>query len=184
MRTKETKFPFNMYRTSGETVVVAPHAHERAMEICEVVSGRVEIQVGTEFVEAGAGDFVYVPPTMMFGVKAIDGTASVRGMVFDTAILEANMDRFDTEILYMFRVQSKSRAAVFTEGHPVHSTLAVYMEQSYEEYSTKDVCYMLPIRANIYLMMTALLLRLERRTRPYALSQRSQASPGYRLYRA
>lgn len=157
MKTKETKFPFNMYRTSGSAIVVTPHAHERAMEICEVVSGRVQIQVGTEFVEAGAGDFVYVPPTMMFGVTALEGTASVRGMVFDTAILEANMDRFDTEILYMFRVQSKSRAAVFTEGHPVHSTLAVYMEQSYEEYSTKDVCYMLPIRANIYLMMTALL---------------------------
>ncbi len=157
MRTKEAKFPFNMYRAQGEDRIIYPRMNDRAMEICEVTSGTVLVQVGTEFVEASVGDFVYVPPTMMFGVSAIDGTASVRGMVFDTAILEANMDKFDTEILYMFRVQSKSRAAVFKEGHPVHTTLAVYMEQSYEEYSTKDVCYMLPIRANIYLMMTALL---------------------------
>jgi AraC-like DNA-binding protein len=31
------------------------------------------------------------------------------------------------------------------------------MQESYDEYVSKDVCYNLPIRANIYLMMTSLL---------------------------
>ena len=31
------------------------------------------------------------------------------------------------------------------------------LNKTYEEYLAKDVCYKLPIRANIYLMMTALL---------------------------
>jgi AraC-like DNA-binding protein len=78
-------------------------------------------------------------------------------MVFDSSIIEVNMENFDTEIFYMFYVQSKNKIVVFEEGHPVHATLSQYMQESYDEYISKDVCYKLPIRANIYLMMTSLL---------------------------
>ena len=78
-------------------------------------------------------------------------------MVFDSSIIEANMENFDTEIFYMFYVQSKNKIVVFDKGHPVYKTLKKYMQESYDEYVSKDVCYKLPIRANIYLMMTALL---------------------------
>ncbi len=153
---EDLKFPFKMYSIQGDGIICTGF-HERAMEIIEITSGKVLVQIGTEFAEAKAGDFLYVPPTMVFRVDAVDGEAGMRSMVFDSSIIEINMENFDTEIFYMFYVQSKNKIVVFGEGHPVHDTLSKYMQESYDEYVSKDVCYKLPIRANIYLMMTALL---------------------------
>ena len=153
---EDLKFPFKMYSIQGDGIICAGF-HERAMEIIEITSGKVFVQIGTEFAEAKAGDFLYVPPTMVFRVEARDGEAGMRSMVFDSSIIEINMENFDTEIFYMFYVQSKNKIVVFEEGHPVYATLSQYMQESYDEYISKDVCYKLPIRANIYLMMTAYL---------------------------
>ena len=157
MRADYTKFPFKMYAVSGEGRLVNSAIHERSMEIIEILSGDVDVQVGTELLSATVGDFVYIPPSMVYRLTAVDGQASVRAMVFDSSILEENMENFDSEIFYMFDVQSKNRISLFREGHPVYATLSHYMAESYDEYVSKDVCYKLPIRANIYLMMTALL---------------------------
>lgn len=153
---EDLKFPFKMYSVQGDGIICTGF-HERAMEIIEITSGKATIQIGTEFAEAKAGDFLYVPPTMVFKVEALEGEAGMRSMVFDSSIIEENMENFDTEIFYMFYVQSKNKIVVFEKGHPVYKTLAKYMQESYDEYVSKDVCYKLPIRANIYLMMTALL---------------------------
>ena len=153
---EDLKFPFKMYSVQGDGIICTGF-HERAMEIIEITSGKVLVQIGTEFAEAKAGEFLYVPPTMVFRVDAVDGEAGMRSMVFDSSIIEINMENFDTEIFYMFYVQSKNKIVVFGDGHPVHDTLSKYMQESYDEYVSKDVCYKLPIRANIYLMMTALL---------------------------
>lgn len=153
---EDLRFPFKMYSVSGDGIICTGF-HERAMEIIEITSGNVMVQIGTEFAEAHAGDFLYVPPTMVFKIEAIEGEAGMRSMVFDSSIIEANMENFDTEIFYMFYVQSKNKIVVFDKGHPVYKTLKKYMQESYDEYVSKDVCYKLPIRANIYLMMTALL---------------------------
>ena len=157
MKKTDSKFPFSMYAESGEGRLVNARTHESSMEIIEVLSGSVKIQIGTEIVEASAGYFVYVPPTLVFRVDAVSERASIRAMVFDTSILEANMENFDTEVFYMFYLQSKNKVTPFKQGHPVYETLRKYMQESYDEYVAKDVCYKLPIRANIYLMMTALL---------------------------
>ena len=153
---EDLKFPFKMYSVQGDGIICTGF-HERVMEIIEITSGKATVQIGTEFAEAKAGDFLYVPPTMVFKVEALEGEAGMRSMVFDSSIIEENMENFDTEIFYMFYVQSKNKIVVFEKGHPVHKTLAKYMQESYDEYVSKDVCYKLPIRANIYLMMTALL---------------------------
>ena len=94
---------------------------------------------------------------MIFRAEAVDGTSAVRGLIFNSSILEENMQSFDTELLYMFYIQSRNKIAVFGEGHPVHFILCRFMQEAYDEYTAKDVCYKLPIRASIYLMMTALL---------------------------
>ena len=153
---EDLRFPFKMYSVSGDGIICTGF-HERAMEIIEITSGKVMVQIGTEFAEAKAGDFLYVPPTMVFKIEATEGEAGMRSMVFDSSIIEANMENFDTEIFYMFYVQSKNKIVVFDKEHPVYKTLKKYMQESYDEYVSKDVCYKLPIRANIYLMMTALL---------------------------
>ena len=76
---------------------------------------------------------------------------------FDSDIIETNMENFDTEIFYMFYIQSRGRVTVFRSEHPIYNTLRASMDEAYEEYISKDVCYKLPIRANIYQSMTALL---------------------------
>ena len=153
---EESKFPLRIYSASGEGIIVSGY-HPESMEIIEIVGGSVKVEIGTETVEAARGDFLYVPPTMVFRAIATECTASIRGMVFDSSIIEENMENFDTEIFYMFYVQSKNRITVFKEGHPIYPTLVSAMNDSYDEYISKDVCYKLPIRANVYRIMTSLL---------------------------
>ena len=157
MMSDDTKFPFSMYRESGEGRIINSRSHKSAMEIVEVTHGSLNVQIGTEFIEAKTGDFLYVPPTMVFRADSCGGKATVRGMIFDMSIIEDNLENFDSEIFYMFYVQSKNKIAVFTAEHPVYPTLKRFMQESYDEYATKDICYKLPIRANIYKIMTALL---------------------------
>ncbi len=153
----DTGFPFKMYAKSGEGRLINSAIHEKSMEIIEVLSGNVNIRIGTELLPATAGDFVYVPPTAVYRVDTVDGSAAIRGMSFDAAIIRNNMENFDEEVFYMFDVQSRNRISIFRQGHPVYPTLSHYMSESHDEFVSKDVCYKLPIRANIYLMVTALL---------------------------
>ncbi len=157
MKNAEAKFPFSMYAASGEGRLVNSRTNPHGMEIVEILYGEVNIQIGTKIISAAAGDFVYVPPSLVYRVDSSDSRASIRGMVFDASILEENMENFDAEVFYMFYLQSKNKLSAFRKGHPVYETLEKYMQNSHDEYIGKDVCYKLPIRANIYLMMTALL---------------------------
>lgn len=157
MKHQDSRFPFEMYSISGNGSLVPARYSETKMEIVEVTAGNVKIQIGTECIDASVGDFLYVPHGLVYKADASEGYASVRGMIFDTSIIEANMVNYETEILYMFYVQSENKIKIFKEGHPIHDILSRCMSDSYEEYLAKDVCYKLPIRANIYLSMTALL---------------------------
>ena len=154
---QDSRFPFEMYSISGNETLVPARYSATKMEIVQVTAGNVKIQIGTECIDASVGDFLYVPHGLVYKADASEGYASVRGMIFDTSIIEANMVNYETEILYMFYVQSENKIKIFKEGHPIHSMLSRCMSDSYEEYLAKDVCYKLPIRANIYLSMTALL---------------------------
>ena len=146
-----------MYVKGAEGKIVAPRYNENSMEIVEVTEGRVVIQIGTELIDASAGDFVCVPPKMVFRVDSVEGYAGVRGMIFNTSVVENNMHIHESEIFYMFYVQAVNRITVFNSEHPIYATLSRCMSAAYDEYMAKDVCYMLPIRANIYLIMTELL---------------------------
>ena len=157
MRAENHQFYFKMYSESGEGRLLNSSIQNSSMQIVEVVFGEVEIRIGTELLIASAGDFTYIPPKMVHSIYALGGSASIRGISFETSILHENMQNFDAEVFYMFDVQSKNRISLFSKGHPVYPTLSHYMHESYEEFIAKDVCYKLPIRANIYLMMTALL---------------------------
>ena len=157
MKHQDSRFPFEMYSISGDGTLVPARYSATKMEIVEVTAGNVKIQIGTESIDASVGDFLYIPHGLVYKADASEGYASVRGMIFDTSIIEANMVNYETEILYMFYVQSENKIKIFKEGHPIHDILSRCMSESYEEYLAKDVCYKLPIRANIYLSMTALL---------------------------
>jgi len=153
---EELKTPFKMYFAHGTGIIHGGY-NPSSMEIIEVTLGRLSVQVGTETVEAGAGDYVLVPAGLVYRIETVDGEGAARALVFDLEIIESNMENFESEILYMFYVQSKNRITVFRSGHPIYESLAFSMSDSYDEYVSRDVCYKLPIRANVYLIMTALL---------------------------
>ena len=153
---KEPKIPFSMYVESGEGCLIGAHKHSDSMEIVQVLDGKAEFFIGTEHFSAETGDFVFIPANITHRFES-EGYFSLRGLVFESSILEENMAHFDTEILYMFHVQSRNRIAPLGKEHPIYPILKQYMAESYEEFAAKDVCYKLPIRANIYLMMTAYL---------------------------
>ena len=157
MKAKDTKFLFEMNTRSSDSWLVKPCYREDMMEIIEVTCGCVKIQIGTDFINAQSGNFVYVPAGLIYSVEADCSEASIRSMVFDRSIIEENMVNYETEILHMFYIQSENKVKLFDEQHPVYPVLSRCMNESYDEYMLKDVCYKLPIRANIYLMMSALL---------------------------
>ena len=145
-----------LYSASGEGIIDSGY-YPDAPELIQVINGSVAVSIGTEVVEATAGEFVYVPPKLVFRVESIGGPAAIRGLVFASALAEENMEHFDSEIFYMFYVQSCSRIVTFKKDHPIYATLSYCMGEAYEEYISKDVCYRLPVRAHIYLLIAAIL---------------------------
>lgn len=145
-----------LYSAVGEGIIDAGY-NETASELLQVIGGNVCVTVGTEVSEVSAGDFLFIPSDLVFRVETVGGSASVRGFVFDRALIEENMDNFDGEINYMFYVQSFSRVVTFKREHPIYETLAYCMNEAYEEYISKDVCYRLPVRAYLYLLSSAIL---------------------------
>ena len=167
MKKQESKFPFEMYSASGEGVLVSARYSSFGMELIEITAGEAIVQIGTELTEAVAGDFLFVPKGLVFSVTANEGGAAVRGISFDNSIIESNMTNYENELLYMFYVQSENKMKVFGRQHPIHSVIRRCMSDSYDEYMAKDVCYKLPIRANIYIAMTALLRYYSRTENEY-----------------
>ena len=152
----EERSTFRLYSQSGEGIIDSGY-NQTAHQLIYVNGGSLAVSVGTEVVDAEEGDFIYVPPTLVFSVETVSGRGSIRAMVFEKALVEENMGSFDGEIFYMFFVQSCSRIVRFRKDHPIYESLLFSMREAYEEYISKDVCYLLPVRAHIYLSVCAIL---------------------------
>lgn len=149
-------FEFKIYAEEGLGVLTSG-CHSNAIEILEVTGGRIRIEVGTECSEASEGDYIYIPEHLAFRAEALEGRASVRSISFNSAMVTEHMEKIDSELFYMFCIQSRNRISLFSPGHRIYETVAYAMTEAYDEYAAKDVCYKLPIRANIYVLVSALL---------------------------
>ena len=152
----EEKTTIKLYSALGDGIIDTGY-YTDCSELIQVTAGSVAISVGTEVCEVSAGDFLFVPSDLVFRVETIGGGASIRGLVFDRSLVEDNMNNFDSEINYMFYVQSFIRPVTFTKGHQIYDSLSYYMNEAYEEYISKDVCYRLPVTANVFLLVAAIL---------------------------
>ena len=152
----EEKTLFRLYSAGGEGIIDSGYNHD-AHQLIQVTGGSLAVSVGTEVVEVEQGDFIYIPPTLVYRAESIGSRASIRAMVFDKALVEDNMSNFDSEIFYMFFVQSCSRIVTFRKGHPAYESIVYSMNEAYEEFISKDVCYLLPVRAHIYLLTSSIL---------------------------
>ena len=152
----EESLLFKLYSKGGEGIIDSGFYADSSCFL-QITGGNVVVSIGTETAEAHGGDFLFVPSSLVFRVESYDGPASIRVLVFNREFAEENMDNFDGEINYMFYVQSFSRIVMFRKGHPIHEQLAYYMNEAYEEYISKDVCYRMPVKANIYLLLANIL---------------------------
>ncbi len=149
-------FNFKTQAEEGSGVLLSGY-YSDSVVIIEILSGNTRVEVGTECVEAEEGNFVYIPSKLVFRVEAASGRAAVRAISYATSIVEEHMENFDTEIFYMFYVQSRNKISLFKPEHPIYEVIAYAVSEAYDEYASKDVCYKLPVMANIYLLTSALL---------------------------
>ena len=154
--TDNSKTQISTYNAAGNGIIDFGY-HENSAVIVELIDGNALVTIGTDTVEVSLGDFIYIPQDVVFRVESRDGMAAMRALVFDMDIIKDNMENFESEILYMFYVQSRTKMLVFKKGHPIYERLAYSMHEAYEEYVSKDVCFRLPVKANVYLAMAEIL---------------------------
>lgn len=147
--------PFDMCFKTDKGIIHSGY-HENEMEIIQITDGSVECEIGTDRVHCDEGEFVIVPRALVFRIVS-EETASIRSIVFSLDIISDNMENFESDIFYMFYIQSRNKISVFGAGHPIYESLVFAMDNSHDEFVSRDVCYRLPIRANIYIVVTALL---------------------------
>lgn len=146
---------FKIYTAEGSGVVLSGFNTD-AIEIIEITSGYATVEVGTEATQAVAGDFIYLPKGLVYRVDSGDEKISLRALRFERAMIEEHMENFDLDVFYMFDIQSRSKIYLFGPEHPIYETIAFSVSEAYEEFLSKDSCYKLPVRANIFLLSSAL----------------------------
>ncbi len=156
-KTKGRRFPFRLEVYSGYDLLHEPMCEEGYMAFLGVLHGKVRVRVGIHTLEAEAGEIIFIPPNSLCISEAASQYAAIRIMSFHRSILTENMDSLEQELLYMLSVQARSTCFRMRDDHPLHARLAAYMQTAEEEFLSKEPCYKLPIRATVYLMMTALL---------------------------
>ena len=148
---------FDVYIASGQGLLVSPRALGASMEIIEVTAGEIEVQIGTETVIAKKGELVYAPTDMMLRAEALGEYASLRGVSFSPELFEDALLNFDSEILSMFYIQSRTSVMRFNHDDPVAFALHKCMEAAADEFFSKELCFRLVIKANILFMISAIL---------------------------
>lgn len=151
------QFPFEMTVRHGEGRLIPTFIRDGWMSFVGVLSGKVRIQAGLFSREASEGEILFVAPSRLLFCETVGSPAEIRLMTFHESILSQNMDTIESELLYMLTVQAKNLLFTFTSEHPLHAKLTALMDAAQDEYEAKEVCYAMPIRANLYLMMTELL---------------------------
>ena len=132
------QFQFEMTVKHGEGRLIPTFIRDGWMSFVGVLSGKVRIQAGLFTREAAEGEILFVAPSRLLSCETVDGPAEIR-------------------LMTMLTVQAKNLLFTFTSEHPLHAKLTALMDAAQDEYEAHEVCYAMPIRANLYLMMTELL---------------------------
>ena len=137
--------------------VIALGFHTDEAKIIEVSCGNALVSVGTESLEAGEGDYIFVPAKLVYKVDAVGVRSSVRVLSFNDSALFEYMEKIDIDLYYMFCVQARNRIAVFSKDHPIYEMIAYSFSEAFDEYSAKEVCYTLTVKANLFSLISTVL---------------------------
>ena len=130
--------------------------HTDCMEIVQVTQGVACCEIGTDRVVCKEGEIVIIPSGLVFRIIS-EELAGIRSLVFSLDLISDSMENFESDIFYMFYIQSRNKATLFDANHPIYEPLVFVMDSSHDEYVSRDVCYRLTLKANIYIAMTEIL---------------------------
>ena len=149
------KLDLEVRSTDGRGVILSGYS-KNAILLLEIARGSATVSIGTESAECTDGDYIYVPQHLVYRVTSETG-ATVRSLTVPCELVTANMEKIDTELFYMFYVQSRNRISVFSIDHPIYESLAYSMSEACDEFSAKDVGYRLSVMSSAYLIISAIL---------------------------
>lgn len=153
--TEKERLDFEFRASDGTGVILSGYSKESFL-LLEVARGIVTVSVGTESVECNEGDYVYVPQHLVYRVTS-EARATIHSLCVPCELVTSNMEKIDTELFYMFYVQSRNRISVFGPEHPIYESLAYSMSEAGDEFAAKDIGYRLSVLSSAYLIISAIL---------------------------
>ncbi|MBP5209513.1 MAG: helix-turn-helix domain-containing protein [Clostridia bacterium] len=142
---------------TSEGVIIPPLDFSDALGVLLVESGRVRAQIGGETATLAASQILFVPEGMMACVTA-ERTASVLLLAYPFPMIRDNMERLDRELFEMMMLQSRVSPLCLTQQDKIYLKVYEALRSAETEYSAKEPCYVLSMRAQAC-RITALLLR-------------------------
>ncbi len=128
-----------------------------AVTVIEIISGSPSIFVGTERTEADSGTYIIIPAGQTFRIDSGEKISSARLVTFDEDALQEYMEKIDRDLYYMFVIQSRGKIPTFSPEHPAYELIAYSASEIFDEYAAKDICWGLSVRANVYMLFSAVM---------------------------
>ena len=150
-------FVFGAEEKSGQGVLFRASRRPGCLEMMLVRRGRISVTTAMCHFEAQEGELFFLAPDFVRTVSSPDTVSVVRSIYFDISFLSDLPESIDRDLFYMFLMQSRTRENRFTPEDPLRNSLVQTFETCYDEYLTRDLCYSLSIRGQIYLMMAQVL---------------------------
>ncbi len=150
-------FPFSVGRKSGNGILYKPTFFEDADEFLYVESGTVRVFIGTYSTVGQKGTIFFIPKGMVRRAEALSDSASLVSLLYSHALIEEKLESVDSDLCYMFDVQSKNRIFFYREDDPVYPLLLENMMLATDEYWGKDVCYRINVFSAVFRMAGAVL---------------------------
>ena len=150
-------FPFRSTIQQGYDTLVKLHWHEH-LEFLKVLEGTVDIILGNETFKAVKGDIIYVSSCKVHSVtSACRSFCAIKGIVFNKYFLTNIVEGFETKHIYSLFIHSETYGYKFPSSHPLWYELNRCIENSYQEFVAKDICFEMSIKSNIYRLISSLL---------------------------
>ena len=142
---------------AGKGYLMAPCDFTDSVAFLQAEAGVVTVQVGAETVEVKKGEVLCIPDGTVAFATAKEKAAFTLLCVSLSAVLP-NMELLDSELFGMFLLQAKLRPYLLTEEADHYSAALDVLEQAKTEFSAKETCFRLCLKAHVCRLL-ALLLR-------------------------
>lgn len=127
-------FPVYSSTQEGREELVIIHYHP-AVEVMRIMKGLVRVLYGDTYIECGAGDIIFVPPSIIHGVTALNETATIRGVTFQPSVLGRLEELRTNEEILQDRTLIPRVVSEGEEGHSEMMAALRKMDSVYGDYS-------------------------------------------------